>query len=105
MKTVITAAGNKPGSQFDLRFGRAGWFCILDEETGNYEFYENEFRDAHHGAGIKVVEKVAELGAGKVISGDFGPRAKELLEKLNIQMVVLQNEGLTVGQLIDKIKN
>jgi predicted Fe-Mo cluster-binding NifX family protein len=103
MKTVITATGNRPESMFDLRFGRAGWFCLFDEETGDYKFHENEFINLQHGAGMKVVEKIAELGAGKVISGDFGPRAKELLEKLNIQMVVLQDEGLTVKQLMDKI--
>lgn len=105
MKTVITSTGNEPASQFDLRFGRAGWFCVLDEDSGSYEFHENEFKDLQHGAGMKVVEKIAGLGAGKVVSGDFGPRAKELLEKLNIQMVVLQDEGLTVGQLIAKIRN
>ena len=65
---TILVTGNNLDSGFDLRFGCAGWFCILDEETG----------------------------ATRVISGDFGSKAKELLEKFNIQMVlsnriVLQN--------------
>ncbi len=41
------------------------------------------------GAGGKVVETAIELGVTKVISGDFGPKAKDLLEKFNIQMVIL----------------
>ena len=29
MKTMISSEGNSPKSTFDLRFGRAGWFCLL----------------------------------------------------------------------------
>ena len=83
MKTLISSTGNNIDSGFDLRFGRAAWFCLLNEETGETTFHENETRDASHGAGTKAVEKLVELGATKVISGDFGPKAKELLEKFN----------------------
>jgi len=104
VKTIITSTGNKLKSNFDLRFGRAGWFCLLDEETGQTTFYENEFMDAVQGAGTKVVEKVVGLGAEKVISGDFGPKAKELLDRFNIQMVILPDNAVTVKDVIDKIK-
>ena len=104
MKTIISSTGNSPKSQFDLRFGRAGWFCLLDEETGQTSFIENEHKDASHGAGARVVGKVVELGATKVISGDFGPRAKELLDKFNIQMVIIPDDSYTVAEIIDKIK-
>ena len=104
MKTIITSTGSKVNSDFDLRFGRAGWFCLLDEESGKTTFYENEYKEAMQGAGSKVVEKVAELGVGKVISGDFGPKAKELLDRLNIQMVILTDNSLTVQDIIHKIK-
>ena len=40
----------------------------------------------------------------KRASGDFGPKAKDLLEKLNIQMVIIQEDDLTVGDIIDKLK-
>jgi predicted Fe-Mo cluster-binding NifX family protein len=104
VKTIITSTGNKEGSPFDLRFGRAGWFCLLDEESGQTTFHKNEFQDASQGAGTKVVEKVVGLGAEKVISGDFGPRAKELLDRFHIQMVILSDTSLTVREIIDKIK-
>lgn len=104
MKTIISSTGSKPGSDFDLRFGRAGWFCLLDEDSGETNFFKNEHKDASHGAGTKVVEKVVELGAGKVISGDFGPKAKELLEKFNIQMVIIQDKHTTVADIIKKLK-
>ncbi|MCW3807595.1 NifB/NifX family molybdenum-iron cluster-binding protein [Plebeiibacterium marinum] len=104
MKTVITSTGNSLESEFDLRFGRAGWFCVYDEANGNYEFVKNMNAEDSNGAGIKVSEKMVELGVGKVISGDFGPKAKDVLDKFNIQMVILQNEGATVDSVLKKIK-
>ncbi len=104
MKTLISSTGNKLDSGFDLRFGRAGWFCLLDEETGETSFYENENKDASHGAGTKAVEKVVELGANRVISGDFGPKAKELLEKFDIQMVLLSDDSKSIADITDGIK-
>lgn len=104
MKTIITSTGNEVGSPFDLRFGRAGWFCLLDEETGKITFHENEFKDATQGAGSKVVEQVVSWGAEKVISGDFGPKAKELLDRFKVQMVILSDNSLTVNDIIQKIR-
>lgn len=104
MKTLISSTGNHLDSGFDLRFGRAGWFCLLNEETGETSFYENEHREAAQGAGTKAVEKLVELGATRVISGDFGPKAKELLEKFNIQMVLLSDDSKSIADIIDSIK-
>lgn len=104
MKTIISSTGSKLDSGFDLRFGRAGWFCLLDNETGQTAFYENEHKDASHGAGSKVVEKVIELGATRVISGDFGPKAKELLDKFNIQMVLISDDSKSIADIIQSIK-
>ena len=104
MKTVITSTGNQVTSAFDQRFGRAAWFCLLDDETGKTRFIKNGFEEAAQGAGRTVVEKLAGLGASKVISGDFGPKAKELLDQLNVQMVIISEDSLTVADIIGKIK-
>ncbi len=104
MKTIISSEGDNLKSTFDLRFGRAGWFCLLDEETGTSRFFENEFKNESQGAGGKVVEMVVELGVTKVISGDFGPKAKDLLEKFNIQMVILSDGNKSVEDIITQLK-
>jgi len=104
MKTIISSTGNHLDSGFDLRFGRAGWFCLLNEKTGEITFHENEHKDASHGAGTRVVEKVVELGATRVISGDFGPKAKELLEKFKIQMILLSDDSKSIADIVDSIK-
>ena len=105
MKFIITSTGDNLQSKFDLRFGRAGWFCLYDSETETAEFIENENKDAKGGAGTKAVEKVAELGVAKVISGDFGPKAKSLLERLKIQMVTFTESTKSIQDIIDKIKS
>ena len=104
MKTVITAAGNAISAQFDKRFGRAAWFCVYDEATQDISFLDNANVSASNGAGTKASERMVELGIEKVISGDFGPKAKELLDKFDVQMVILQDDGLSVGDIIEKLK-
>ena len=104
MKTVITASGNNISSLFDRRFGRAEWFCLYDEITREIEFLENNNLNAHSGAGTKTAEKMVELNATKIISGDFGPKAKEILDKFNIQMVIIQEDNITVEGIIQKLK-
>ncbi len=103
MKTIITASGDNVNAKFDLRFGRAGWFCVYDNETQSTNFIENSFKNANGGAGTKSSEMAAELGATKVISGHFGPKAKEMLEKLNIQMIAINDDQLNVDDVISKI--
>ncbi|WP_075590644.1 NifB/NifX family molybdenum-iron cluster-binding protein [Labilibacter marinus] len=105
MKTVITSSGKDIQTLFDMRFGRAAYFCLLNPENDTIEFIENVYKDDDSGAGTKVAEQLIELGVKKVVSGDFGPKAKELLEKFNVQMVVLQNAGLTVDDIVNKLKD
>jgi predicted Fe-Mo cluster-binding NifX family protein len=78
MKTIITSSENKITAAFDKRFGRAAWFCLYDDQTGETEFIENSNVHSSNGAGTKAAEKAVELKVEKVISGDFGPKAKDL---------------------------
>lgn len=105
MKTVITSTGGELSAQFDKRFGRAAFFCVYDEETGQTTFIENQSVNVNGGAGTKAAEKMVELGITKVISGDFGPKAKDLLEKFNIQMVIIQSDNETIQDVINKLKS
>jgi predicted Fe-Mo cluster-binding NifX family protein len=103
MKTVITSTGDELNSAFDRRFGRAAFFCVYNEENGQVAFVENENANANGGAGTKAAEKMVELGVTKIISGDFGPKAKELLEKFKIQMVIIQGDDDTVRDIINRL--
>lgn len=104
MKTVITSTGSNLESEFDQRFGRCAFFCVLNTETGETNFVKNEYADAPSGAGPKASEAVIELGAKKIISGDFGPKAKDVLEKFSIQMVIFDGKGKSLKEITDTIK-
>jgi predicted Fe-Mo cluster-binding NifX family protein len=105
MKTAITSSGNETTSLFDLRFGRAHSFCIYDDQTGDVSFIENANMNAQGGAGTKSAEKMMELGVQKVISGDFGPKAKTLLDKFEIQMVIINDENKAIGDILKTLKS
>lgn len=105
MKILITSAGNSMNSKFDLRFGRAAWFCVYNPETKETVFIENENINAQGGAGTKSAEKVAELEVTKVISGHFGPKAKDLLEQFKVQMITRDESGKTIQEIINKMEN
>lgn len=103
-KTIITSTGNSLEAVFDRRFGRAEWFCIFDDRDKKPDFVKNKNTGSGHGAGTSAAETVAELGVSRVISGDFGPKAKDILEKLGIQMVILDDENSSVGEILRRIK-
>jgi predicted Fe-Mo cluster-binding NifX family protein len=103
MKTIITAKAADIMSEFDLRFGRGAFFCIYDSETGKTDFLKNEFAEAQGGAGTKTAEKMVELGISKVVSGDFGPKAKSLLNEFNIEMQIYQDDSKTIKEIIELI--
>ena len=88
MKTAITSTGDKITSKMDARFGRASYICVYDDDNGTAQFFENENKNLNGGAGTKTVEKIVELGVECVFSGDFGPKAKSLLERMKIQMII-----------------
>ncbi len=104
MKILISSTGKTRSSGFDLRFGRANWFCIYDKETGKTTFIENPHLEDGHGAGPKAAELAYDNGVEQVISGDFGPKAKELLTKLNIQMIILDEDALTIEDIVKKLE-
>ena len=104
-KTAITSSGNELSSAFDKRFGRAAYYCIYDEAEGITKFIKNENINAPNGAGTRAVEKMIELKVNKIISGDFGPKAKDILSRFDIQMIVLQDDKLTIQDIIHKLKS
>jgi len=48
---------------------------------------------------------MVELNVTKTISGHFGPTAKELLDKLNVQMVIFRDDAASIEQIIDTLKS
>jgi predicted Fe-Mo cluster-binding NifX family protein len=88
MKIAISSDGEKLHSKVDQRFGRCPYFLIVNvngNEVGTFEAVTNEGTIQGHGAGIKSAEQIGELGVKVVITGNLGPNATAILEKLDIK--------------------
>ena len=70
----------------DNRFGRAEAFLVIDGVTGEaVETIDNASAGASHGAGTGAANALKSAGVGAVVSGRFGPRARDALQALGIE--------------------
>ena len=103
MKIAVTSKGEGLDSPVDPRFGRARGFVIVDIDSGDLEFVDNEQNlNAAQGAGIQAAETMSRHGVGHVITGHCGPRAFRTLEAAGMRVII----GVTgtVGEAVEKFK-
>ena len=87
MRIVISSDGDTIESNVDMRFGRCRYFLIVDIEDGeiiDVKSVENEGAVMGHGAGIKAAQQAGNLNPDKIITGNLGPNAFNVLSQLNI---------------------
>lgn len=102
MKIAIPASEKNINSLIDERFGRCHYFCIYNRQSGETRFMENEISNAAGGVGPKVAGLLAEEGIAEVVALEVGPKAKRILDKLNIKITVVDNI-LPLGQIINNL--
>jgi len=106
MKIVFTAQGETWESQMDARFGRAKFFVIYNDETEELTTMDNsDVEKEAHGAGPKAAQKIAELQANIIITGNGpGGNAGTVLQKLGVKSYIGAGE-LTIKQAYEAYKN
>ncbi len=84
MKIAFTTKGTEWDSKMDPRFGRTEFFVVYDEETKELSFVDNkDVENEAHGAGPKAAQKLSELKANVLITGNGpGGNAATVLQKL-----------------------
>jgi len=101
MKVAISITGSQLDSLFDARFGRAGTFCLVDSESGEWSTHNNAAISAAGGAGVLAAQFIAGLGAQAVISGAYGPNAFDTLSPAGVKMFLgPTEEALTARQVL-----
>ncbi len=103
MKIAVSSKGNTLDSEIDPRFGRAGFFLLVDPETMKFEVLENRQNlQLPQGAGIQAAQTVVEHGAKMVLTGNCGPKAFRVLQAAGIKVAV----GISgkVQEAIDQYK-
>ena len=104
MKIAIPATKDDINSLIDDRFARCSFFCLYDSETNKTEFLNNDLKDEAEGVGPQVVEFLATNGVKKVYAMEFGPKAKDLLDKLKLESIIISNKQ-TLNEIISLIKH
>ncbi len=101
MKVAITASEPSMDAPIDSRFGRAGYFLVVDIDSGGHEVIENSQNlQAAQGAGIQAARNVADSGVKTVITGNVGPKAFRTLATAGIEIYMVS--GGTVREAVEQ---
>ena len=90
IKICVAASDKDANSEIDPRFGRCRYFIfftVQNKEIINTEIARNSGASQGGGAGIKAAEQLGEMGADILIAETIGPKAENILERLNIKIV------------------
>ncbi len=101
MKIAITSTGNSPESTLDQRFGRCSYFVVYDTESGATEFIPNPNKNAEDSAGSGSLQLLTSRKVSKIVSGEFGSKIKDTLDRMKIQLIVLRKPEKTISQIIE----
>jgi len=88
MRIAISIDGDNINSNIDQRFGRCKYFLIVDIENKKVlktEAVLNEGAEQGHGAGIKAAEQIGELKVNSILTGELGPNATAVLDKIKVK--------------------
>jgi predicted Fe-Mo cluster-binding NifX family protein len=104
MIVAIPASEKRVDSGIDERFARCPFFCFYNMKTREVVFKENDLRNASEGVGPQVAEYLAKNGINEVYAAEVGPKARNILDRLNIKTTIIKS-GLTIQQVIDMLNN
>ena len=102
MKIVVTSTGPELSSGVDPRFGRCGYFIVVNTDSMDITAHSNESRVAMGGAGIQAAQFASSLGVEAIITGNVGPNAARVLSAAG--MKVLTGATGTVQQAVEAFK-
>ena len=92
MKIAISVTRPGDSATLEPRFGRCPYFAVYDDSDRSYEWFENQGIKAASGAGTGAAQSLLDRGIGVVISGQFGPKAAQVLEAGNVKMLLAPAE-------------
>jgi predicted Fe-Mo cluster-binding NifX family protein len=103
MKIAVSSRGKNLEAEIDPRFGRAGYFLLVDPESLAFEVVENQQNlNLPQGAGIQAAQTVVDHGAKVVLTGNCGPKAFKVLKAVGVQVAV--DLSGTVGEVMEQFK-
>lgn len=106
MKIAFTTKGTSWDSPIDPRFGRTEYILVYDDEKDEFISFDNrDIENEAHGAGPKTSQKLFELGANVLITGNGpGGNAAAVLEKAGVESYIGAGD-MTVKQAFEAYQN
>jgi len=105
MITAIASRTNTPRSTIDPQFGRASYFCLYDSDTDISEFITNPYKESLSGSGKDLVKFLIEKKVKRVVTSEIGVKARTLLEKDKIEIIMVFDENQTVSKILKALKD
>ncbi|HNS99512.1 MAG TPA: NifB/NifX family molybdenum-iron cluster-binding protein [Polyangiaceae bacterium] len=88
MIIAVSALAPSLDAEVDPRFGRCGYFVLVNTDDMSFQAIENANAARGGGAGIQSAQLVAKHGAKTVLTGSCGPNAHETLTAAGIGVAV-----------------
>lgn len=106
MRIAFTSKGTDWDSKMDPRFGRTEFLLVFDEEKNELIHFNNRaIEDVAHGAGPQTSQKLFDLKADVLITGNGpGGNAATVLEKAGIKVFAGAGE-MTVREALTAYEN
>jgi predicted Fe-Mo cluster-binding NifX family protein len=103
VKIAVTSIDGTMEGMVDERFGRCRKLVVYDPQTNTIEVLDNKANTGlAQGAGIQTADNVVNAGAHAVISGDFGPKAFQVLRAAGIE--VYSTVNMTVREALSRFE-
>ena len=104
MIVAVPSSSDKIDALIDERFGRCPFFCFYNTKKHEVIFKKNDLKNGAGGVGPQVVEFLVKNGVDEVYATEVGPKAKTILDKLNIKTTII-NTRQTIQQVINRFNN
>lgn len=103
LKIAVTSIDGTMEGMVDERFGRCRKLVLYDPQSNTVEILDNQANTGvARGAGIQTAQNVLNAGAHAVISGDFGPKAFQVLRAAGIEVYSTMN--MTVREALSRFE-
>jgi predicted Fe-Mo cluster-binding NifX family protein len=101
---AITVKEDNTNSPLEDCFGKAKYFCLVDNDLDNIGFVLNPGYDSLKGSGKKAVSYLHKRGVETVISRNYGITVKKILNKHNIQTVIIPSKYKNLSEILQIFK-
>jgi predicted Fe-Mo cluster-binding NifX family protein len=102
MKVAVSSNGENLNAKLDPRFGRCGFFLVVNPDDMSFETFNNESAVLKGGAGIQAAQFLASQGVEAVITGNCGPNAIKTLAAAGIEL--FDGQAGTVRDVVERFK-